>query len=75
MVSCSRSRHHIEYSLHGGHGLHGMSSRNGARCSLREPVVQHLAGLDQLDDCCGDVFDRHRRVDAVLVVEIDVVGA
>ena len=33
-----------------------------------------LALLDQLLDGAGDVFDRHVRVDAMLVEQIDTIG-
>ena len=31
----------------------------------------HLAFMDQPLDCSGDIFDRHLRVNAVLVEEVD----
>ncbi|MDZ3835993.1 MAG: hypothetical protein U0S49_01295 [Rhodospirillales bacterium] len=34
-----------------------------------------LAGLDQLLHRAGDVFHRHVRINAVLVEEVDAVGA
>ena len=42
---------------------------------FRQSEVTDLAGFDQLLDRAGDVFDRDVRVDAVLVQQVDVVGA
>ena len=42
---------------------------------FRETEVQHLALSDQLLDRAGDVLDRHVRIDAMLVEQIDAVGA
>ncbi len=42
---------------------------------LGHAEVLHLAGLDQLLDRAGDVFDRHLRVDPVLVVEVESLDA
>ena len=75
-TSGSGSRVHSEYSrLHGGHRVHrvGAADRGGAR--LGQPEVPHLARGDQLADGPGDVLDGHVRVDAVLVEEVDHVGA
>ena len=76
MMSCSGSRHHSEYSL--------CSAVTGwtawARRMLLDPgfgqaEVADLAGGDEVADGAGDVFDGDVRVDAVLVEEVDVVGA
>jgi hypothetical protein len=42
---------------------------------LAESDVTDLAFLDQLGHCADGLLDRHVRVDAVLVVEVDVVGS
>src|SRR5580692_12862632 len=34
----------------------------------------HLAGLDEIFHCAGNVFDWNFEIDAMLVVEIDMVG-
>src|SRR5207302_1000243 len=47
----------------------------GLRAGFRESEVLDLALLDQIFDRSGDVFDRHVRVDAMLVEQIDAVGA
>ena len=49
----------------------GWSSARG----LRQPEVAHLAGLDQLGHGADGLLDRDGLVDAVLVVEVDVVDA
>ena len=71
----STLRVHSEYSvLDGGNGLHGMGAADGFRARLGEAEVQNLALLDEVFHRAGDVLDRHGRIDAVLVVEIDAVG-
>src|SRR4051794_2975271 len=57
------------------HGLDGMRAADVLHARLRHPEVPHLAGLDQLLDGAGDVFDRDVRIDAVLVEQVDPVGA
>ena len=42
---------------------------------LRQTEMQHLALFDEVLDRAGDVFHRHLRVNAVLVEQIDMVGA
>jgi hypothetical protein len=42
---------------------------------LAQPEVPHLSRVDELLHRAGDVFDGHRRVRAVLVQQVDVVGA
>ena len=42
---------------------------------LGETEVQHLPLADELPDRAGHIFDRHGRVDPVLVVEVDAVGS
>ena len=44
------------------------------RACFRQPEVLHLAFLDQLLHCTRDIFDRHVRIDAVLIEQIDDVG-
>ena len=51
-----------------------MCAANGFRARLGKTEVQNLSCLDQILDRAGHVLDRHVRVDAVLVVEIDAVG-
>jgi hypothetical protein len=48
-----------------------MRAANGGRGRFRQPEMLHLASLNQILDCPGDVFDRHVGIDPVLVVEID----
>jgi hypothetical protein len=62
-------------ALHGRDGMHGVRPTDGVDRGLREPVTAQLAGLDQLGEGADGVFDRDLRVDAVLVIEIEVVGA
>ncbi len=50
-----------------------LAQRRGRRFGEAEGA--HLAGRDQLADGAGDILDRHVRVDAVLVEEVDVIGA
>ena len=52
-----------------------MRSPNRVRSGFGEPDVADLAVGDQLGEGPDGVFDGGLRVDAVLVVEVDVVGA
>src|SRR5581483_5192282 len=61
--------------LHRRHRLHGVRSADGVGADLGQPEMVHLAGLDELFHRAGDIFDRDVGVDAVLVEEVDVVGA
>jgi MmyB-like transcription regulator ligand binding domain len=45
------------------------------RCCLGQAEVQHLALGDQVGDSAGGFLDGRVPVDAVLVVQVDVVGA
>ena len=75
-TSASGSRVHSEYSLctavTGLHGVRGADRRGGR---LGQPEVLDLALGDQFADRAGDVLDRHVRVDAVLVEQVDRVDA
>jgi len=62
-------------SLQGGHRLHRVRAANGVGTRLGQPEVLHLAFGDQLLDRAGHVLDRHIRVHAVLVEQVDAVGA
>ena len=62
-------------ALDGGDGMHGVGPADRVGGCFGEPEVSDLPGVDELLDRPGDVLDRHIRVDAVLVVEVDVVGA
>jgi hypothetical protein len=52
-----------------------MRAADGAHARLGHSEVADLPGLDQFLDGAGDVLDRHLRVDAVLVEQVDGVGA
>ena len=58
-------------ALHRGHRLHGVRAADRLRARLGQAEVPHLARRDQVLDGAGDVLDRHVRVDAVLVEEVD----
>jgi hypothetical protein len=51
-----------------------VSAANGRASGLGQTEVSDLPLLDQLLHSTGDVLDRHVRIDAVLIVQIDVVG-
>jgi hypothetical protein len=55
--------------------VHGVRAPDRLRRGLREPEVAHLALLDELLHRADGLLDRDRLVDAVLVVEVDVVDA
>ena len=42
---------------------------------LGQAEVAHLALAHEIAHRAGDVLDRHRRIDAMLIEEIDMVGA
>src|SRR5207344_747213 len=62
-------------ALHRGDGLHGVGAADGLGGRFGQAEVGDLAGVDELFHRAGDVFDGDARVDAVLVVEVDAVGA
>src|SRR6185437_8425633 len=53
-------------ALQGGHGLDCVGAPNGARAGFREAEVLDLARTYQVLHRTGNLFDRHRRIDAVL---------
>jgi hypothetical protein len=55
--------------------LHRVRAADRLYARLQEAEVAHLALLDQLLDGPGDLLDRHVGVDAVLVEQVDPVGA
>ena len=57
--------------LQSGHGLHGVGAADGFGAGFRQAEVLDLAGLDELLDGSGDVFDGHVGIDAVLIEEVD----
>ena len=62
-------------ALQRGDRLHGVGAADGAHAGLGQAEVADLARLDEFLDGAGDVLDRHLRVDAVLVQQVDPVGA
>lgn len=60
--------------MKGGDGLHGMRTPDGLRASLGQTEVLHLAGLDQFFDRPSHLFDRHVRINAMLVEQVDDIG-
>ena len=62
------------FALERGDRLDRMRAADRLRARLGEAEVLHLALLDQLLDRAGDVFDRHVRVDAMLIEQVDAVG-
>ena len=62
-------------ALQGGDGLDGVGASDRAGARFGESEVADLAGGDEVADGAGDVFDGDVGVDAVLVEEVDVVGA
>ena len=62
------------FALKCGDRLHGVRAADGLRARLGKAEVLHLAFADQLLDRARDVLDRHVRIDAVLIEQIDDVG-
>ena len=52
-------------------GLDGVGAANGFRAGFGQAEVLDLAGLNQFLHRAGDVFDRHVRVDPVLIEQVD----
>ena len=61
--------------LQRGDRVHGVGAADRLRGGLGQPDVQDLALGDQLGQRADGLLDRGVRVDPVLVVEVDVVGA
>src|SRR4051812_18337761 len=61
--------------LEGRHRLHRVRAADVLDARLRHAEVLDLSFVDEFLDRSGDLFDWNVRVDAVLVVEVDVVGA
>ena len=61
--------------LERGDRVRGVRAADGGGRRLGEAEVAHLAGGDQLGHRADGLLDRDRLVDAVLVVEVDVVDA
>ena len=59
--------------LQGGDRVHGVGPTDGVGRRLAQPEEADLAGGDQLGHRADGLLDRHRLVDPVLVVEVDVV--
>src|SRR5215510_15505413 len=55
--------------------MHAMRSLDSLRPGLAQPEITHLALLDEARHCADRVLDRHRWIDAVLIVEIDDIDA
>ena len=75
-TSGSWSRVHSEYSdCSARDRVHGVRAADRVDPGFGEPDVAYLALGDQFGDGADGVLDRGVGVDAVLVVEVDVVGA
>lgn len=57
------------------HRLYCVGPADGVRTGFAESEVPNFARGDQFADHAGDLLDRHGRVDAVLVEDVEVVGA
>jgi len=75
MAFCFRiARPQGVFVLDGCHWLNGVGTPDRPRARLRQAEVPDLAFADQLLDGAGNVFDRHVRINTVLIEQIDVVG-
>ena len=75
-ISSSTSRVQSEYSrLQRGDRVDGVRAADRRGRGLGQAEVAHLAGRHQLGHRADGLLDRHLGVDAVLVVEVDVVDA
>src|SRR5437764_12214889 len=55
--------------------MHGMSAAQRRRGRFGDAEVTHLARGDEFAHRAPRFFDRHTRVDAVLVIEVDAIDA
>ncbi len=55
--------------------LHGMRPADGPRAGFGQAEVPHLAVLDQVFDGARHILDRHVRIDAMLIEQIDAISA
>jgi hypothetical protein len=62
------------FALEGSDRLNGMGAPDRLHACFGKAEVLDLAFLDQLLHRGGNVFDRHVRINAVLIEEIDAVG-
>src|SRR4051794_6815911 len=69
------ARHYRVLVLHSRDLLHGMSTTQGLGSWFRQSEMQYLALGDQVLDCACNVFDGNLRINAVLVDEVDPIGA
>nr|GEU28411.1 hypothetical protein [Tanacetum cinerariifolium] len=63
------------FRLNGAHRLDGMGAANGRDTCFRKAEMSDFALLDQILERTGDVLNRHARIDAMLIVQVDVIGA
>ena len=61
-------------ALHGSDRGDRVGALDGLRRCLRQPPTSDLAGIHQVSDRAGEVFDGCLGIDPVLVVEVDVIG-
>lgn len=66
---------HRIFVLDRGKRQNRVRASDSLQARLGEPEMQNLALGDEILDRAGDVFDRHPRVDAVLVEQVNAVGA
>jgi hypothetical protein len=74
-ISCSGSRHQREYSLKSGHRLDSVSAANTRSTSFGHAEMSDLALLDKLLHSARYLFDRHIRIDPMLIEKIEDVGS
>ena len=63
------------FVLYGGDVVHGVRSANCLRTRLAQSESTDLALFDQPRHGAHGIFNRHGRIDAVLVIEVDRVDA
>src|SRR5262249_29425890 len=62
-------------ALHRGDRMHRMGPPDAFRPRLAQPEKAYLALLDEPRHRADRVLDRHRRIDAMLVIEVDYIDA
>src|SRR6185437_5306851 len=62
------------FALHSGDRMNRVSAANRLRPGFAQSEVAHLSLLYELGHCANGLFDRYFRIDAVQIVEIDIIG-
>src|SRR5690349_12693986 len=62
------------FALHSGNRVNRVSATNRLRPGFAQSEVAHLSLLYELGHCANGLFDRYFRINAVQIVEVNVIG-